>query len=349
MSTSNPFDKLNINREEQEEDDQEFHQVKGKEKNVPYGIEQKKKKVRPKELEKVKDEGEEGFEEVQSKTKKRSQENIEEGEETKVHKKRRGVNYNTQEEREHRLQDKPRRGRQFDRQSGTGRGKEVAKGGAGGKGTWGDNPRNIAKNYENYNDDYYFESALNPQKRKDRPPRRPRKENKEDEKEKEGEEKEGEGETQNEEQKEDKKEKKEKERRKIEIKEEDRLHRPENEMSLDDYLKSKELPKEEEKEVERIKDGKPLTKTEKKKEETLGTTGLGKKKEKKKKEKKVNQEEVDLNFQIGENLEVGEGDNENRRRGGKNRGRGGRGKGGRGRGKGGQFRYNENDFPEFEK
>ena len=105
-----------------------------------------------------------------------------------------------------------------------------------------------------------------------------------------------------------------KKKRKIEIKEEDRLHRPENEMSLDDYLKSKELPKEEEKEVERIKDGKPLTKTEKKKEETLGTTGLGKKKEKKKKEKKVNQEEVDLNFQIGENLEVGEGDNENRRK-----------------------------------
>ena len=41
--------------------------------------------------------------------------------------------------------------------------------------------------------------------------------------------------------------------------------------------------------------------------------------------------------------------NENRRRGGKNRGRGGRGRGGRGRGKGGQFRFNENDFPEFEK
>ena len=84
-------------------------------------------------------------------------------------KKRRGVNYNTQEEREHRLQDKPRRGRQYDRQSGTGRGKEVSKGGAGGKGTWGDNPKNIAKNYENYNDDdYYFESALNPEKKKER-------------------------------------------------------------------------------------------------------------------------------------------------------------------------------------
>jgi hypothetical protein len=168
MSTSNPFDKLNINREEQEEDDQEFHQVKGKEKNVPYGIEQKKKKVRPKELEKVKDEGEEGFEEVQSKTKKRRPVNEEEEEESKTHKKRRGVNYNTQEEKEHRLQDKPRRGRQYDRQSGTGRGREIAKGGAGGKGTWGDNPKNIAKNYENYNDDYYFESALNQEKRNER-------------------------------------------------------------------------------------------------------------------------------------------------------------------------------------
>ena len=96
MSTSNPFDKLNVKREEEDEE-QEFHQVKGKEKNVPYGIEQKKKKVRPKEVEKE-EEGEEGFEEVPSKTKKRREENTEETEE-KQHKKRRGVNYNTAEER----------------------------------------------------------------------------------------------------------------------------------------------------------------------------------------------------------------------------------------------------------
>ena len=334
MSTSNPFDKLNVKREEEEDEEQEFHQVKGKEKNVPYGIEQKKKKVRPKEVEKGEEEGEEGFEEVPSKTKKRREENAEETEE-KQHKKRRGVNFNTAEEREHRLQDKPRRGRQYDRQSGTGRGKEIAKGGAGGKGTWGDNPKNIAKNYENYNDDdYYFESALNPEKREERP-RRPKKEYK-----KEGEEKEKEEEGN----KEDKKDKKEFKPKPIEIKEEDKLHRPENEMSLDDYLKSKEKPKEEEKEVERIKDGKPLTKNEKKKEEILGTTGQGKKKEKKKKDKNVNQEELDLNYEIGANLNIG-GDYERRERGDRRKGGKGRGRGGRGRG--GEFHFDEKDFPKL--
>jgi len=49
MSTSNRFEKLNVKREEEDEE-QEFHQVKWKEKNIPYGIEQKKKKVRPKEV-----------------------------------------------------------------------------------------------------------------------------------------------------------------------------------------------------------------------------------------------------------------------------------------------------------
>ena len=106
-------------------------------------------------------------------------------------------------------------------------------------------------------------------------------------------------------------------------------------MSLDDYLKSKEKPKEEEKEVERIKDGKPLTKTEKKKEEILGTTGLGKKKEKKKKEKKVQKEELNIDFEVGGGNDYRRGD---RRRGGKGRG---------GRGRGGDFHFKAEDFPEF--
>ena len=185
MSTSNPFDKLNIRREEEEEDQGEFEQVKSKEKNVPYGIEQKKKKIRPKEVVKEKEGGDEGFEEVPGKIKKRRPVNVEEeNEESKTHKKRKGVNYNTQEEREYRLKDKPKRGREYDRQSGTGRGKEIAKGGAGGKGTWGDNPENIAKNYEKYNDDdYYFESALNQEKRKERRKRKNEEDNEEENKE----------------------------------------------------------------------------------------------------------------------------------------------------------------------
>jgi len=188
--SSNPFEKLHIKRDEEEEDDGqgEFQQVKSKDKNVPFGIEQKKKKQRPKE--KVEEEGDEGFEEVPSKFKKKNPENNDE-EEIKgdEHKKRKGINYNTAEERDYRTKDKPRRGRQFDKHSGTGRGKEIAKGGAGGKGTWGENPKTIARNFENNNDDYYFENALNPEKKKERQPKRPKREDKKEEK-KEGEERE---------------------------------------------------------------------------------------------------------------------------------------------------------------
>ena len=150
----------------------------------------KKKKVRP--AEKVEDEGEEGFTEVSKKVKKHRPED-DEGEDEKEHKKRKGINYNTAEEKDYRTKDKPKRGRQFDRHSGTGRGKEIAKGGAGGKGTWGENPKNIARDFENNNDDYYFDVALhpekNPEKKRERPQRKPKNEDKKEGEE--GEEKEG--------------------------------------------------------------------------------------------------------------------------------------------------------------
>ena len=68
------------------------------------------------------------------------------------------------------------RKREYERHSGTGRGKEVAKGGAGGRGTWGDNPKNIARNYERNNDDYIINSALNPEAQKERKERYEKKE-----------------------------------------------------------------------------------------------------------------------------------------------------------------------------
>ena len=68
---SNPFEKLHVKREEDDDDDQgEFQKVKGKERNIPIGLEQKKKKTRP--VEKVQDDDDEGFEEV-NKMKKKSQ------------------------------------------------------------------------------------------------------------------------------------------------------------------------------------------------------------------------------------------------------------------------------------
>ena len=211
MSTNNPFEKLNIKRDPDDEENGEFEKVKAKEKNAPLGIATRKKKIRPKE--KVENEPEEGFEEVKNVRKKRP-ENDEE-EEEKVHKKRRGINYNTNEERDYRENKKPPRGRRYDRQSGTGRGREVAKGGAGGKYTWNDNPDTIARDFENNDDDEYFEAALNPDnnERRERRPRRNYKkedekgeEDGEDNKEKEGEEKEGE-EKEGKEEKEDKEDK----------------------------------------------------------------------------------------------------------------------------------------------
>ena len=314
MSLSNPFEKLNIKRDIEEEDDGqgEFQKVKGKDKNLPIGIEQKKRKTRPKENVEANDE--EGFEEVGNKAKKKRPVNDEEDEgfEGGEHKKRKGINYGTAEKTEYRTKDKPKRGRQFDRQSGTGRGKEIAKGGAGGKGTWGENPKAIAREYEDNNDDYYFENALNPEKakeRKERPPRRARKEDK-----KEGEEgEENKGEDKGE-KKEEEDNKKRKERPKYELKEEEKLNRPKDAKTLEEYLKEKEKPVEEEKkEVKRINDGKPLEKKQEKNDDILGTTGEGRKKGKKKKYKEINKEESDLNNLIGSNLQIGGGETMGRR------------------------------------
>merc|ERR1712151_1096851 len=56
--------------------------------------------------------------------------------------------------------------RQYEKRSGTGRGKETAKNGAGGGTVWGDNPDQIARQAKNFGtrDDYLFESVLNPKK-----------------------------------------------------------------------------------------------------------------------------------------------------------------------------------------
>ena len=349
MTTSNPFEKLHVKRDKDDDEEQDnFEEVKAKDKNVPLGIGQKKKKVRPKEKAPEEEEGDEGFQEVKKGTKKNKGQDEEEEGTGNEHKKRRGINYHTNEEREYRENKKPSRGRKFDRQSGTGRGKEVAKGGAGGKYTWNDNPKNIAKDFENYNDDDYFEEALNPEnkERKPRLPRRPKKEDDNGEEEKPNEE----GETQEKEGEGRKREKRE-EKKPYELKPEEKLEKPEGAIYLEDFLKKAEKPKEEEqKEVKRIQDGKPLTKVEDKKEDILGTTGPAKKKGKKKKEKDVNQQEIDLNAEIGAHLQIGESYERGPRRGGRG-GRGGRGQGrggrGRGKGRGGGFVYNPEDFPEL--
>ena len=334
---SNPFEKLKIKKEEDEDEEGEFQPVKGKEKSVPIGLEKKKK---PRPAEKVEnDKDEEGFTEVSKKTRKHRPEE-DDGEESKggEHRKRKGINFNTAEERDYREKDKPKRGRQFDRRSGTGRGKEISKGGAGGKGTWGENPKNIARDFENNNDDYFFDQALHPEKRKekkDRPPKRTKKEDQKEGEEKEGEQKEGE----------EKKEEEKQNRRRFEPKpltEEEKLKIPEGAQSLEEYLQKqkKTLESEEKKEVKRVKDGDPLKKREDKKDNIVGTSTTGRKKGKKKKEKEINKEELDLNAKIGANLMIS-GANERERRPRK----GGNKKGNQEN----KFIFNEKDFPELNK
>jgi len=116
------------------------------------------------------DEAEEGFSVVRKKipvTRPRNQQNNEEGGafDQKESRPKQVKNKGAYLDRNNKV---PEGKRQFERQSGTGRGKEVSKGGAGGHHTWGANPKNIAKegqrqNDEEYNnEDSYFQSALNP-------------------------------------------------------------------------------------------------------------------------------------------------------------------------------------------
>lgn len=356
MTSTNPFEKLSIKQEVDDDDPEEFKEVKSKAQNVPFGIEPKKKKARPQEKQVVE---EEGFEEVVKHKQPKKKGDDDEEEENPEHKQRKGINYNTAEMRDYRESQRKQRGggRQFDRKSGTGRGKEIAKGGAGGKGTWGENPKNIARDFEKNYDDYYFESVLNPKEKKENDEKRVKRERrpKKEKNEGEGEEKEKNGEEGEEEKKEDgeeggekkeqKPKKEKKQREKKVLKPEEKLDRPEGAVSVEDYLKSKEKPKEEEKEVKRIQDGEALKKVEEKKDDVLGTTEDGKKKNKKKKDKgkKINQAEIDLNNQVFSNLQVEEG-NERKPRGDFRGKRGGRrgGKGGAG-----EFHYDPKDFPEM--
>ncbi len=146
----NPFGKLNVRRDD---DDEEVKQVQTTTTAVPQN-EAKKKKVRPEEnkIEAVhhKEDNNEGFE-IVGKTKNQKAKKVETEDEGKQFdpKQRKPKNKGA-------FQGKPPREgkREFERHSGTGRGKEIAKGGAGGHHTWGTNPKQIAKEGERQFDYY---------------------------------------------------------------------------------------------------------------------------------------------------------------------------------------------------
>ena len=162
MASRNPFGQLQIRRDEDEEEVRQTGTttVQSSSSGVLFSQNQqeakKKKKVRPEEKRKLEDnnntttthyeEAEDGFEVVKKgkapqRQRQTQDENQPEERKKEFHQKNKGAHLERN--------DKVKPGkRQFERHSGTGRGREVAKGGAGGKHTWGNNPRNVARNAE---------------------------------------------------------------------------------------------------------------------------------------------------------------------------------------------------------
>ncbi len=164
MATKNPFGNLNVNRD----DDDDEGMVKVTPKTTTSASQftnvnemKKKKKVRPEEKREKEtvqqpqsqQEITEGFEVVGKATKRpyTAKNNAEEGEDFKKENKKSqkgiGIERAFNKTRPHK--------REYERHSGTGRGKETAKGGAGGKTVWGDNPDQIARQARNGTRDDY--------------------------------------------------------------------------------------------------------------------------------------------------------------------------------------------------
>lgn len=160
MATKNPFGLLAIRRDADEEE-QTTKTVAVSATTAPLfgnnqtGEQKKKKKVRPEErkkLEEVQPEDEEGFSEVKKKVSSRPKPQAEEEDKTgkPQEKPKKFKNVDRQFVKENKFNSEKRL---FERHSGTGRGKEISKGGSGGKHTWGTNPKNVARDNQDYNYD----------------------------------------------------------------------------------------------------------------------------------------------------------------------------------------------------
>jgi len=153
MATRNPFGQLRVERDEDEEVAQTVTKTTTTPlfQNLQVTEQKKKKKVRPdekKKSEETVEESTEGFEVVGGKPKvqrhyraNNSTEEGETGDESRVKKDKHASKVGQGNGMRPVRPGK----RQFERHSGTGRGKEVAKNGAGGKTVWGDNSEYMAK------------------------------------------------------------------------------------------------------------------------------------------------------------------------------------------------------------
>lgn len=158
MATKNPFGQLRVARDEDEEVPQKTSSKAAAatplfQKTEPLE-QKKKKKVRPEEKKRSTDEpktqeANEGFEVVGKLKPQKHQRrnNATEEEEDEAGKFKENLHANKLGIGHHSHTVRPVRAgkRQFERHSGTGRGREIAKNGAGAKTVWGDNPEFIAK------------------------------------------------------------------------------------------------------------------------------------------------------------------------------------------------------------
>jgi hypothetical protein len=236
--------------------------------------------------------------------------------------------------------------REFERHSGTGRGKEISKQGAGGKHTWGTNTNTVAKREEEeFNqDDYYIHYALNPR------PKRKQEDAPTEAKEGEVVEQKVEEWPQTEAKPETKewtgewrKKGKKGEEEKKEIPEAERLIVPENALSYEEYLakRNQNRPTQAPKVVERPKETNDLNVQVKVEVGTLGTTATTAKKQVKPKvvEQKVDPKHVEAEKTFFENLKIEGGEGYQKRDY-------------RGENQGGQiakskFRFSNDDFPQL--
>lgn len=176
---NNPFNKLKVQRDDEDNEaiNTNVKVTTTTTKNQPLfntnnkPEEKKKVKQRPPKEEKTNPEDNEGFEYVGKLPKKTNKNNVQNSElinnETKPGAKDTLVNDKPHHKRGDKYDNtfKPRTNnkREFERHSGTGRGKEVKKQGAGGRGTWGNANVSAKREIVDYDDtDYYFNKALNP-------------------------------------------------------------------------------------------------------------------------------------------------------------------------------------------
>jgi hypothetical protein len=360
--SKNPFGQLTIRHDDEDEEIIKSQTVTAQTHTTPQlfstaGTAQadlkKKKKVRPEEKAKLEElqqdlrrgdeEEETGFQVVQKKATRTNKPSNDEAQ-TEDNKNRKPKNKGAYLERNDKQDNRPGK-RQFERHSGTGRGKEISKGGAGGGHTWGNNPKNIAREtakhseepgtgYYERDDDRWFSSALNRDERK-------HKENQEEQKVEEVEAKEEQPVEEKKEETGATEEQGDYRRKKKfpvteEVKKEDLLERPENALSVGEY---KQLLKQKNQgltakqaNVVRANETEAQPKTRDESEFIMGA-GEIKKKNLKQKEKKANTDVKELVVDIKTE------DGERRYHDKENRGDNRKGKG--------KYHYKDEDFPEL--